>query len=147
MGEKIFKYFQGFVKGYMAQLKKNKGPESQIILTKTIDELVLGGYDPDVFVKLSKLSKSSNIPMPENFSIILEVSYKTIIYKTFTTTSCHFLISLFSFYFICSEITLLSQVIGPSKQVSTILLNWLLWSVGKIALKIQFGNKILLVVN
>lgn len=59
------------VKGY---LKSENFTDKGTLVTRNVDELVLGTYQPEIFVFLSKYSKNFGTKMPVNFSLVLEVS-------------------------------------------------------------------------
>ena len=60
--------------GFIVKVANEKSSDDvrKVVITRTVDELVLGGYTPELFQELKAYSKGLEIPM--NFSILLEVS-------------------------------------------------------------------------
>ena len=59
---------ENFLKGYLKNYTEKE------IITKTVDELVMGGYEPEIFNKVRPLAKLTGIEIPDKFEILLGVS-------------------------------------------------------------------------
>lgn len=86
MGEEKFKFLSSIIKGYINPKNADRYSESLPVVTKSVHELVLGGYLPEIFNKTKAAAKSAGLHMPMNFSILLEVSKLHFVYYSNNNT-------------------------------------------------------------
>lgn len=61
----MYPYIENFLKSFVKTNYTEK-----FVITKTVDELVLGGYEPEVFVKIKPIAKRTGIHIPLPFNIL-----------------------------------------------------------------------------